>query len=404
MKKLNIFKIAKSYIFSKNKTKLTRIHSYIATIGIIIGVTALIVVSSAMSGFSEYLYSRLNISYDVIIKMNPNTSENEVLKVKEELSLDSDVKSVAQFKMINNAKVFGHNINLYVLNDELAKKRNLKEDVLNVSNKFSNYLSKFNYVALDIYDENSKKVIQSEAEYGVDAEIQYDLLDQAILGVNELDQENISFWDVFITEKTLNDNMLVDLSDSESVILGVDLDSFFKTKKFDSYEKKESVELVFGWHKEREEMYQTLQLEQTVIKIVLFFIILVSCFNIVSTLTLIITEKKQDIFVLKTIGYSNNSVLSLFLLTGAWIGILGIILGTVFGVLITINLTEILHFLQNVLGFHFLPEGITTFPYKLNPKEIVNINLLTTFFIFVACLIPSLNTLSINPAEGLKDE
>lgn len=404
MEELNIFKIAKSYIFSKNKTKLTRIHSYIATIGIIIGVTALIVVSSAMSGFSEYLYSRLNISYDVIVKMNPNTSENEVLKIKKDLSLDSDVKSVVQFKMINNAKVFGHNVNLYVLNDELAKKRNIKEDVLNVSNKFSNYLSKFNYVALDIYDEDSKKVVQSEDGYGVDAEIQYDLLDQAILGVNELDQENISFWDVFITEKTLNDNMLVDLSDSESVILGVDLDSFFKTKKFDSYEKKESVELVFGWHKEREEMYQTLQLEQTVIKIVLFFIILVSCFNIVSTLTLIITEKKQDIFVLKTIGYSNNSVLSLFLLTGAWIGVLGIVLGTIFGVLITINLTEILHFLQNVLGLHFLPEGITTFPYKLNPKEIVNINLLTTFFIFVACLIPSLNTLSINPAEGLKDE
>lgn len=390
---MNIFKIAKSYVFSKNKTKLTRIHSYIATIGIIIGVTALIVVSSAMNGFSEYMYNQLNINWDITMPLKQSSSQEEEDFLTSELNQKEGVEEVKVMNYIDDIYINGYSSRLIIVEDEDAKRLELKNNRVYLTKSLESYVPDIDYILIDIY--NNKELTDDGFP-----------IDQAIMPFEMKENIDLSskFKDIFMTRETLESYFFVDLSPVMHSMVKVKIDNFFNTKSFESYQSNPIVEEVTGWHDSRKSLYQTLQLEQTVIKIVLFFIILVSCFNIVSTLTLIITEKKQDIFVLKTIGYSDFSVLFMFLFTGAWIGFLGLLLGTFFGILITINLTEILYFIETILGLKFIPDGVTMFPYKLDYKEIVNINMLTSVFIFTSCFLPSMNTLSINPAEGLKDE
>lgn len=380
---MSIFEIAKSYVFSKNKSKLTKVHSYIASIGIIIGVTALIVVSSAMSGFSEYMYQKLGLTWDVELILKNATTQQRI-DLEKELMAKEDFVDMKSFTSYENVKVNGLNSNIVIVPEDYAIENGIKDGVLNISKLLS-----------DVFLENKSSMYLLSIKN----------IEETIIEAEIMEQENGNYRDVFITKKTFDEHFFTsELDKHELQILKVDIENIFKTKSYDYFEKYEYVLETKAWHKSRPSMYETLQIEQTVIKIVLFFIILVSCFNIISTLTLIITEKKQDIFVLKTIGYSDSYVLFIFLATGAWLGIVGLAFGTLFGILITMNLTEILFFLESFIGIKLIPEGIIMFPYIVNPKEIITINLLTGSFIAISSFLPSMNTLSINPAEGLKDE
>lgn len=389
---MNIFKIAKSYILSKSKTKLTKMHSYIAVFGITIGVTALIVVSSAMNGFTQKLYEDIGFYWDIDIVVNEQSKDQILDKISEEETF----KKIEVFKFLRSTKIkvdgFGSAL-VYIFNDEQSKQNQLKDDVFYVAN--NNLINNVNYISVSVCGKPCFNSAKS-----------HDVVDQVILPIKTIKLPlNSDFRILAITEKTFEENFLTDLSDQLIYNIGIRTESPFNVSAIDKYiQNNGDVLSVSSWHINQKNLYTTLQLEQTVIKLVLFFIILVSCFNVVSTLTLIITEKKQDIFVLKTIGYSNLKILSIFLLTGSLLGIMGLILGTVLGILITINLMEIMSFMETALNLTFLPTHLKDFPYILNLNEIININILTGFFILFASLLPALTTVSINPAEGLKDE
>lgn len=386
---MNIIKLAKSYVLNKNKTGLTKLHSYLSVFGILFGVTALIVVSSAMSGFKNNLYQNIHVDFDVSVSLN-KTSPMSIDKLIENYK----IKEVKEYKKFNsNVEIYLNNQNFENL---IISKDNLKYelDSLYISSSFSFLDDKILPLSLrpkGLFENRNEELSED------------DIYDQAILNVKF--SENIPLNRVYVSQDTYDSNFFIDIESEKLDMYGLVFEDFMDSQSFITENKTNGqIEDLNGWITNQKEFFNSLKIEETVIKIVLFFVLLVSSFNIVSTLTLMITEKKQDIYILKTIGYSNKEVLLTFLMTGVIIGFFGLILGTITGILITVNLTEILLFLENVLFIDFIPKSITEFPYLLNIKEIIIINILTAFIILISSLIPAINTLRITPAEGLKDE
>lgn len=376
---MSISKIVKSYTKSKNKKGMTKVHSYLAIFGIMIGIVALIVVSSALNGFSKDLYGKLSIDSDLTLTLNDSIEKedlNILLKKQKEIK---EIREIKKFKSYETIIGGNNEVNLII-----SKDSELKEDTVYVSEKLKG-LSEKKYLTLDIEEDN-------------------EILDQLILKI-DFDKKIKNPKRVVISESSLLDNSLLDLSNQFEEQIELKLNNFMKAPELSEVLiNKIEVKKVDSWTSKQSNFFNALQLEQTIIKIVLFFVILVSCVNIISTLTLIINEKKQDIYVLKTIGYSDKQILSIFVLVGMWLGFLGLFLGTIIGILITLNLTSILFFLEGILGLSFIPKSVTSFPYVLNIAEIVRINTFTGVIILISSLIPALNTLKMSPAEGLKDE
>lgn len=374
---MSVLKITKSYTKSKNKQGMTKIHSYLAIFGIMVGIIALIVVSSAMSGFSKDLYSKLRIDSDAEIYLLKDSDLKEKIESKENIKEVKESLHLPDYELTIGDK---NTVNLFV-----------KEE-----NKYSDL--DVIYLSSTLKDKIKNKFITLELKQNSLVQ------DQLILKVKYIDEIK-DFRRVYISKETLLTQSFIDLDSSLKKVYDVYFEDFMNSQDLiKEFKTEKNVYMVYSWTEKKADFFSALQIEQTVIKIVLFFIILVSCVNIISTLTLIITEKKQDIYVLKTIGYSNKEILSIFLLVGCWLGFLGLILGTILGITITLNLTEILYVLENILGITFIPKAITKFPYVLDMKEIISINIFTSVIIVISSILPALKTLKMTPAEGLKDE
>tara|TARA_Y100001960_G_scaffold164043_1_gene172254 strand:- start:12671 stop:13741 length:1071 start_codon:yes stop_codon:yes gene_type:complete len=356
---------------------MTKIHSYLAIFGIMVGIIALIVVSSAMSGFSKDLYGKLRIDSDAEVYLLKDNDLKKKIEGKENIKEVKESFHLPDYEVTIGDK---NTVNLFIKEED-------KYSDLDVI-----------YLSSTLKDKIKNKFITLELKQDSFVE------DQLILKVKYIDEIK-DFRRVYISKETLLTQSFIDLDSSLKKVYDVYFEDFMNSQDLiKEFKTEKNVYMVYSWTEKKADFFSALQIEQTVIKIVLFFIILVSCVNIISTLTLIITEKKQDIYVLKTIGYSNKEILSIFLLVGCWLGFLGLIFGTILGITITLNLTEILYVLENILGITFIPQAITKFPYILDMKEIIKINIFTSVIIIISSILPALKTLKITPAEGLKDE
>lgn len=127
--------------------------------------------------------------------------------------------------------------------------------------------------------------------------------------------------------------------------------------------------VVLGWKHGDSHFFQAMQIERNVMFLILTLIIFIASFNIISGLVMLVKDKTKDIAILKTIGASRFSVMRIFMMTGAAIGLCGTILGVVLGICVTLHLEGIIGFLQKISGRElFNPEVyfLTSFPYKLD--------------------------------------
>ncbi len=379
---MKLMKLAKSYLLgSRNSASL--LNSMVAVIGITIGITSLIVVSSVMNGITQEIYSLANVNgYDV--KVSDKKEElNDIL-----LSSDLVEKTLLIKVLDSGYKALVQNvvINLRVIRDEDAL---FETDALSSHGSASN-------IPISFYKKRGNGVLNDK------------MIDHDVFKVREatLEEKNMYSFGrktVYIKESVFKESLLEDIPLEKYRL--VSLKDFLDAENF-------AVEItamdnslnVDTWSKNKKNLLQTLALESAIIKIVLFFVILMSCFNIVSTLTLIITEKKQDVYILKTLGYSNLNVLFLFLFCGFILGFFGIILGSISGTVITLNLKEIMDCIEQVSGIRLVPVLIEKYPVIMSIESIIKINIITIIIVLLASLLPSLKTLRITPAEGLRNE
>jgi lipoprotein-releasing system permease protein len=149
------------------------------------------------------------------------------------------------------------------------------------------------------------------------------------------------------------------------------------------------------------------QTEKRVMFIILLLIVAVAAFNIVSTLVMVVTDKRGDIAILKTQGMSNASVMGIFIVLGCIIGCIGTALGTLGGVALALNVDTIVPAIEKAFGVHFMAPDvyyISQVPSKLIWLDVYWIAAMAFVLSLLATLYPAWQASRINPAEVLRYE
>jgi len=161
------------------------------------------------------------------------------------------------------------------------------------------------------------------------------------------------------------------------------------------------------WTRSHANFFRAVEIEKRVMFIILLLIVAVAAFNIVSTLVMLVTDKQADIAILRTIGASPGSIVQIFMVQGALIGVIGTFVGLVAGVLLAFNVDTVVPFIENLLGFKFLAKDIyyiSDLPSDVQLGDVTTIGIVSLVLSFIATLYPSWRASKTNPAEALRYE
>lgn len=165
--------------------------------------------------------------------------------------------------------------------------------------------------------------------------------------------------------------------------------------------------LISDWTRQNRTWFAAVQLEKRMMFIILTLIIAVAAFNLVSTLVMTVTDKRADIAILRTLGASPRSIMGVFVVQGAMVGVIGTGVGLLLGLGVAFNIDTIVPALERLLGASFLPQDIyliSRMPSDPQRGDIVPIALISLVLAFVATLYPSWRASRVNPAEALRYE
>ena len=405
--------IAYKFLKSNKTSRFTSIISKSSIIGIALGIAAIIVVMSIMNGFhSEMRNKILSMVSHVVVTENNYTLQNWD-KLKYEIDKNLLVSGSAPYvegQAMISFKDNVHGIQLKGIvpqyeklvtslsenivegdiNDiglkpyqisigiDLAKKMNLS-----VGDKITLVIPRVNSTLIGVVPRIKRFEVSSIFNFGMQ---QYD--------------KNLVF--ISMDEAQL----LYDLGDD---ITGLRLKLFdlFKSPSMSNSIKKNinSKYIVIDWTMMNKNFFKALQMEKTMLMLLMFLIVLVATFNIISSLFMVVSEKKSDIAILKTIGMNSKSIMLIFILQGTFLGALGIICGLILGLLITLNLDYIVMFIEYIIGHNLLDSDIymiSSVPAQIDVLDLVYVSAISFIFSIVATIYPSLTASRTMPAETLK--
>ena len=164
---------------------------------------------------------------------------------------------------------------------------------------------------------------------------------------------------------------------------------------------------VDNWTRQNENFFRALAIEKRVMFIILSLIVAVAAFNIVSTLVMVVTDKKADIAILRTLGLSPNKVMGIFFVQGVTSGVTGTVVGAVLGVLTALNVATIVPFIEGLVGYQLFPADvyvISDFPAELRWSDVTTIVTTAIIMCMLATLYPSWRAANTQPAEALRYE
>ena len=165
--------------------------------------------------------------------------------------------------------------------------------------------------------------------------------------------------------------------------------------------------LVRDWTRENRNWFAAVQLEKRMMFIILTLIIAVAAFNLVSMLVMTVMDKRSDIAILRTLGAQRNSILAIFVIQGATLGVIGVLMGLILGVAGALNIGEIVATVEAWFGFQVLPQGIyliNQLPSDLRISDVTQVGLVSLGLSLLSTVYPSWKAASLDPAEALRHD
>jgi lipoprotein-releasing system permease protein len=164
---------------------------------------------------------------------------------------------------------------------------------------------------------------------------------------------------------------------------------------------------ILDWQESNNSFFAAVQVERNVMFLILTLIILVAAFNIVTTQTMLVKDKRRDIAVLRTVGARRGAVLRVFLMCGAAIGVLGTSAGLLLGLVFCAYIEEIRQFLQWLTSTQLFPAEVyflAQLPAVVDTSEVTQVVAMSFALSLLAALYPAWRAARLDPVEALRNE
>ena len=410
-------KVAFRYMAAK-KRGFGSVVSWVSLIGIMLGVATLIVVMSVMGGFHETLLSRIiGMNGHVVVYHQAGTiSDFDFLidkmrqnKVVEKYAVSIVPIAEGQIMASANGNNSGAIVRGIRMPDLIAKTRNgTRIYGKGLDKVLDGELIIGSSLARSLHVSGGDKVSLISANSGTATPfgtmpriMAYPVVSSFFMGMYEYDSGYI-FMPLESAQKYLNINnsvthidlFLTNAEDSETVVKALDAllpDGF----------------VIRDWRDLNRGFVGALQVESSVMFLILLLIVIVAAFNIISSLVMLVKDKNKDIAVLRTFGVSRKSMMKIFILSGTAIGVIGAFFGTILGVIVAVYIEPIRKFFQVVTGRDLFPAelySLSELPSKLVPSTVVSIAVIAIALAFLATLYPAWKAANTDPVETLKNE
>jgi lipoprotein-releasing system permease protein len=411
------FLIAFRYLKAKRSEGFISVIAIFSFVGIMIGVATLIVVMSVMNGFRYELVERiLGINSHLTIYSKDGEIKN-YQQVIDDLNKISDLEYSnpiieSQVMLSANKKAVGGLVKAVKIDDlkhkDLIVNNIIRGSIESISQKNEVLIGVglSNNLRLDIGDEF--KIISSESNSTILGTIPR-IKTYIVGGIFQSGMHEYDASTVFMNFKTAGIHFRVRSAASAIEIFGANPTeiSNLKFQIFDLLSQSFPNLYVIDWQDANAGFIDALKVERTVMFFILTLIILVAAFNIISSLIMLVGDKKRNIACLRTMGMSKSSVMRIFLICGSLIGTAGTLIGLAIGLLFSANINNIKQFLENLTDTQLFNPAIyflSTLPSRIFLSDVLLITIMALILSFLATIYPALKASKANPAEILRYE
>ena len=409
--------IAYRYLKARRQESFISVVSWFSLIGIAIGVATLIIVMSVMNGFREEMLTRIigfNGHASLFInenskQLNQSNIEKVVLDIEEvrdiipviesTIMVSAGKKSKGVFARGFSLKDFKRNELLFnSISSETFKNFTYDNSII-IGHKLSNYLNLKAGNSITLISPMGLSTPFGSAPLAK----KFNIAGTFDLGMYEYDSSVL-----FMSIKNLRDfigykeNQIDHMEIFYNNPDNSELNSYKIKKKLDNIEKGN---IIIPWTSRHKQLSSALEVERTVMFIILTLIIIVAAFNIISSMIMLVRDKESSISILRTIGVTDKSILKIFIIVGSSIGFIGTLLGLIIGLLFSINIEKIQKFLEVFTGTNLFSAEIyflSNLPSKIIFSEVVYVILVAFVLSFSATIYPAWRASKIDPIKVLR--
>ena len=407
------FLISNKYLRSNRKKGFVSFISGVSMVGLILAVMSLITVLSVMNGFHEEITNRVlnTISHSYITESDDTLEDWEELRKK----INSQEHIVASSPYVEDFAL--------MTSKNASQGVSVRGILVDLESTTSSLLNDIKYGDLSLNEDDSSILIgvglATLMGTGIGDQLTLIAPTRNSLGLLVPISTTFKVGGIFNAGLNEYNNGLafIHLYDAQDLftlgneVTGIRLkvDDLFKANIITQETVKSLGDGFYGvdWMQQKQNFMRALNLEKQMIAIILSLIIAVAAFNIVSMMVMVVTDKKTDIAILRTLGMTPKRIVRIFFYQGLSIGFIGILVGTVLGLLLALNIESVISGIETIIGFQFFPKDvfyINRFPSKILMSDVASIMIGAFILVIIAAIYPARRAGKVNISEVLRHE
>jgi lipoprotein-releasing system permease protein len=407
------WKIAKRYIGYNNK--FISLVSYLATIGIALGVMTLIIVMSVMNGYEVELVKKiLGINGHITV----SKYDQKISNYNELIGYIKNIKNVEYVAPLITGQALAESnknstgVLVRGMNFDSLNKKAIMQDAFIVKNEQSKFDKNEIYIGnalaknLGLHLGDKMRLIVPKFDATILGAIPK-IKTFYISAIFDVGMYEYNASTVFIPIDTAQLLFNTNKSITEIEIILDNVKNIEKVKRAIIKDIPDQDILITDWGLANQSLINALRVERNTMFLILVLIIMIAAFNIISGLAMLVKEKYKSIAILRAIGASRSSIIKIFVLAGAFLGFVGIMSGSIFGILFVINIERIKQILESTTGatlFDPMIYFLTSLPSEPDVAEIISIVAISMLLSLLATIYPAWKAAKMLPAEALRYE